>query len=257
MRIFVVKKGTIIRAAVFVLLIVGAIVYTQVALGSSAPVSSHSESMPICKVATDEKTVAITIDTAFGDEDYTDEILAVLRDEGVRGTFFIMGLWANEHPEQLDAMLRGGHELASHSMSHQRYPDMTAADILYDASDAADLIFEKTGYDTRLLRLPYGAFDSESIMALESEGYIPMKWSLDAKDWKGYKPEKIVEGVLGEVESGDIIMFQNNMPATPEAMGQIILGLREQGYKIVPVSDLMIKGDYIIDATGTQRYFQD
>ncbi len=257
MRILVVKKGTIIRAAVFVLLVVGAIVYTQMALSGATPVANQAESMPICNVATDEKAVALSFDTAFGDEDYTEQILDVLKDEGTRATFFVMGLWANEYPEKLDSILRGGHEIASHSMNHTRYPDLSAEEVIYDASGAADLIFEKTGYDTRLVRLPFGAFDSECIMALESEGYVPLKWSLDSKDWKGYAADKIVDGVLGEVQPGDIIMFQNNMPATPEALSGIILGLREQGYKIVTVSDLLLDGDCIVDSKGTQRYFED
>ena len=257
MRIFVVKKSTIIRAAVFVLLVVGAIVYTQVALGDAAPVSNESESMPICSVETEEKVVALTFDTAFGDEDYTTEILEVLDDESVRATFFVMGLWANEYQEKLDAILTGGHEIASHSMEHTRYTELSTSEMLYDASEAANLIFELTGYDTQLIRMPYGAFDTESILALESEGYTPIKWSLDSKDWKGYAADKIAEGVLSEVESGDIIMFQNNMAATPEAISEIILGLREKGYKLVTVSDLLVDGDYVVDANGVQRANED
>ena len=257
MRIFVVKKGTIIRAAVFVLLLIGAIVYTQVALVDSAPVSSQSESMPICKVATDEKVVALTFDTAFGDMDYTTEILNVLEEESVRATFFVMGLWANENPNKVDNILTAGQEVASHSMDHLRYPDLSSSEILSDAREAADLIFDMTGYDTRLIRLPYGAFDNESIMALEGEGYIPLKWSLDSKDWKGYSAEKIVNGVLGEAKSGDIIMFQNNMEMTPQALGEIILGLREQGYKLVTVSDLLHDSAYIVDNSGTQRLIEE
>ncbi len=257
MRIFVVKKSTIIRAAVFLLLIVGAIIYMQVAVGDAAPAASMSEMMPICRVATDEKAVALTFDTAFGDEDFTPQILEALKKESVKATFFVMGLWVNEHPEALDAMMQGGHEIASHSMNHMRYTDMTADEILTDASDAAKLIFNKTGYDTRVIRIPYGAYDTASITTLENEGYIPVKWSLDSKDWKGYDTVKLADGVLNTVENGDIIMFQNNMAQTPEALSAIILGLREQGFKIVTVSDLMLDGDYIVDKSGTQRHFED
>lgn len=255
MRIFVVKKNTLIRAAVFVLLIVGAIVYTQVALSDAAPVSNQSESMPVCRVATDEKAVAVTIDTAFGDIDYTQEILDVLSDESARATFFVMGLWAQENPDALDNILTSGHEIASHSMNHMRYPDLSSSEILSDAGEAADLIFNKTGYDTRLLRMPYGAFDTDSILTLESDGYTPIKWSLDSKDWKGYDAQKIADGVLGEVQSGDIIMFQNNMAETPGAIEAVILGLREKGFKIITVSDLLLDGDFYVDGSGTQRQF--
>ncbi len=257
MRILVVKKGTIIKVAVAVLLIVAAIIVIKLTLTDSKPVSSQSESMPICRVNTDEKKVALTFDTAFGDSDYTSQILEVLSDEGVRATFCVMGLWANEYPEALDAILRGGHEIASHSMNHVRYPELTSAEIIDDAESAANLIFDKTGYDTRLLRLPYGAFDTNTILSLESEGFVPVKWSLDSKDWKGYDAEKIVTGVMGEVKEGDIIMFQNNMEQTPAAVRDLVLSLREKGYKIVPLGDLLLSGDYIINADGTQMYFQD
>jgi len=257
MRIFVVKKNTLIRAGVFLLLIIGAIVYTQVALSDAKPVTSLSEMMPICRVSTEDKEVALTVDTAFGDADYTQDILDVLDSESVKATFFVMGLWAKDNPEALDAIAKSGNEIASHSMNHTRYPDMTSDEVLADANEAVKLIFDKTGFDPHIIRMPYGAFDDRSIATLESEGYIPVKWSLDSKDWKGYDSAKIADGVLSTVKSGDIIMFQNDMPATPEALSAVILGLREQGFKIVPVSDLLLDGDAIVDTTGTQRYFSD
>jgi peptidoglycan/xylan/chitin deacetylase (PgdA/CDA1 family) len=257
MRIFVVKKNTIIRAAVFVLLVIGAIIYTQVAFGGSEPVSSTAEAMPVCRVATSDKVVALTFDTAFGDTDCTQKILDVLDGEGVKATFFVMGLWANENQDMTKKIALAGQEIASHSMNHSRYPDMATSEIISDASDAADIIFQLTGYDTKLMRMPYGACDTESISALESEGYIPVKWSLDSKDWKGYDAKKIENEVLSNVKSGDIIMFQNNMAATPEALGAIILGLREDGYKIVPLSEMLLGQGAYVDSQGTQKVFQD
>ncbi len=257
MRIFVVKKNTLIRAAVFLLLIIGAIVYTQVALSDAMPVSSMSEPMPVCRVKTEEKAVALTIDTAFGEADFTEQILGVLENESARATFFVMGLWAQENPEALNAIMKSGNEIASHSMTHKRYPDMSAEEIVADANAAAKLLPDNANADMRIIRMPFGAFDTESITTLENEGYIPVKWSLDSKDWKGYDSVRISDNVLREVKSGDIIMFQNNMAATPEALSAVILGLREQGFKIVTVSGLLLDGDSIVDSTGTQRYFED
>ena len=257
MHIFVVKKATIIRAAVFVLLVVGAIVYTQVALNDASPVMAKNEAMPICRVETDEMTVALTIDTAFGERDYTADILSVLEDENVRATFFVMGLWGKENGAAMDAIARGGHEIANHSMCHVRYPDMTQNEIIADADEAAELILSKTGYDTRIIRMPFGAFDTPSILALKNEGYIPVKWSLDSKDWKEYDAQKLIDNVLADVQNGDIIMFQNNMEQTSKALTQIILGLRERGFRIVTISDLLLDSNYIVDAKGTQKHIQE
>lgn len=257
MRIFVVKKNTLIRAAIFLLLVIGAIVYTQVAFRDAKPASTESAVVPVCRVATDDKAVALTFDTAFGDADCTEQILAVLKEKGAPATFFVMGLWANEYPEKMDALAQSGCEIASHSMNHTAYTELTETEMLSDAAQAAELIFDATGYDTELLRLPYGKFDTRTIMALQAQGYIPLKWSLDSKDWKGLSADKIADTVLSQAESGDIIMFQNNVPATPEALGAVIQGLKEQGFTLVTVSGLLIGGEYYVDEDGTQRVYAD
>lgn len=257
MRIFVVKKSTLIRAAVFVLLVIGAIVYTQVAFGDAAPVSGTAEAMPVCRVSTQEKAVAITFDTAFGEKDYTQQILDALEKEGVKATFFVMGLWANDNQDATGKIAEAGHEAANHSMKHVRYPDLMTSEVIGDADSASDLIFQLTGYDTNIIRMPYGDFNSETISALQSEGYMPVKWSLDSKDWNGLSAQKITDNVMSKVKSGDIIMFQNNVAATPEALPGIILALREDGYKIVTVTELLLDEGAIVDSQGTQRYFQD
>ncbi len=257
MRIFVVKKSTLIRAAVFVLLLVGAIVYTQVAFGGGTPVASTSEAMPVCRVATEEKMVALTFDTAFGDADYTRQILDALDKESAKATFFVMGLWAEQNQEATANMAAMGHEIASHSMNHTRYPDMAANEVLGDASNAEDKIFQLTGYDPKVIRMPYGAFNTETISSLQNKGYVPVKWSLDSKDWKGGDAKGVTDEVLSKVKSGDIIMFQNNMAATPEALPAIILGLREDGFKLVTISELLLPENSFVDSQGTQRYMQE
>lgn len=256
MRIFVVKKWTLIRAAIFILIVLGAIAYTQAAFGSSVPAANMSQAMPVCRVSTGDKVVALTFDTAFGDKDYTLKILDVLKKENVKSTFFVMGIWAEEYPDVVNE-IADSQEVASHSMNHLRYPDLTESAVLDDANEAADTIFELTGYDTKLLRLPFGAFNATVIMTLENAGYVPVKWSLDSLDWKGISAKKIYDNVLSNVKSGDIIMFQNNMQETPDALSEIILGLREDGYKIVPLSEMLLKNNYITDSEGTQKNFSD
>ncbi len=257
MHIFVVKKSTLIRAGLFVLLVIGAIVYTQVAFVDARPASTDAAVMPVCRVATEDKAVALTFDTAFGDADYTEQILSALKEQNAPATFFVMGLWANENAEGMNALAQSGVEIASHSMNHKKYTELSEDEMLADASEASELIFNQTGFDTEIVRLPYGAFDTNTIMTLQAQGYIPIKWSLDSQDWKGNDAAKIADNVLSKVESGDIIMFQNNMAATPEALSSIISGLKEQGFTLVTVSDLLVSGEYYVDENGTQRVYAD
>lgn len=84
----------------------------------------------------------------------------------------------------------------------------------------------------------------------------PTDWNADSLDWKGISAAEISKRVLSRVRPGSIILFHNAAEHTPEALPEILETLLAQGYKIVPVSALVLKGrynvDYTIDHTGRQ-----
>ena len=83
-------------------------------------------------------------------------------------------------------------------------------------------------------------------------GMNAIQWDVDSLDWKGISASDISDRVLKNVKSGSIILFHNAAENTPEALPGIIEGLLADGYKIVPVSQLLLTGDYTIDSTGMQ-----
>jgi len=74
----------------------------------------------------------------------------------------------------------------------------------------------------------------------------------DSLDWKGIEADQITERVMKNVVPGSIILFHNAAKHTPEALPGIIEQLLAQGYKIVPVSQLILTGEYKIDNAGMQ-----
>lgn len=253
MRIYVLKKSSVIRTVVFVLLIACALVYTTVVLNKDISAFNEGETdlMPICRVDTQDKNISLTIDTAFG-EDYTEEILSVLKENDVKATFCVLGMWAEKNPELIKAIVADGHEIISHSMNHERYPDLEETQVVEDATAAREYLKQTASVDTPYIRMPYGAFDNMVMNALESNGFIPIKWSLDSKDWEGNGAEEIVKRVTGNLTSGDIVMFQNNVKDTPEALKTLLPMLKQNGYQVVPLDTLVLKGDYTVDQNGLQ-----
>ncbi|MGB9976735.1 MAG: deacetylase, partial [Thermovenabulum sp.] len=76
----------------------------------------------------------------------------------------------------------------------------------------------------------------------------------DSLDWKDLSASAIYDRVIKRVKPGSIVLFHNNGKNTPEALKIILPELIKQGYDIVPVSSLLIKGDYYIDgASGEMR----
>ena len=81
-------------------------------------------------------------------------------------------------------------------------------------------------------------------------------WEGDSLDWKELEAPEIVERVTKRVQPGSIVLFHNAALHTPEALPTTIEALLQEGYTFVPISQLILPGeyhtDYTIDHTGRQ-----
>ena len=74
----------------------------------------------------------------------------------------------------------------------------------------------------------------------------------DSLDWKDYDADTIYQRVTSKVQPGSIVLFHNAALHTPEALPRILEYLINNGYTVVPISQLILTGDYTIDHTGRQ-----
>jgi len=79
-----------------------------------------------------------------------------------------------------------------------------------------------------------------------------IQWDVDSLDWKDLTAGEIQNRVLPKVQKGSIVLFHNAAKHTPEALPGIIEGLIAEGYSIVPVSELLLTGEYTINHEGQQ-----
>jgi peptidoglycan/xylan/chitin deacetylase (PgdA/CDA1 family) len=84
-----------------------------------------------------------------------------------------------------------------------------------------------------------------------NSSFILVSYS-DSLDWKNPAPEQIEKRVLSRVKPGSIVLFHNGAKNTPAALPTILKILQGQGYKIVPMSQLIYKSNYTIDVAGMQ-----
>ena len=77
----------------------------------------------------------------------------------------------------------------------------------------------------------------------------------DSLDWKDYGVESIIQKCTEhkKLGKGSIILMHNGAKYTPEALERVITGLQDKGYELVPISQLIHKGEYTIDHTGRQH----
>ena len=78
----------------------------------------------------------------------------------------------------------------------------------------------------------------------------PPGTSDDSLDWKDLSADDITKRVTTKVKPGSIVLFHNAALHTPAALPAIIEHLLQNGYSIVPVSEILIQGEHTIDHTG-------
>ena len=80
----------------------------------------------------------------------------------------------------------------------------------------------------------------------------PVQWDVDSLDWKDLEAPEIVKRVTEKVQPGSIVLFHNAALHTPEALPTILETLIQDGYTFVPISQILLTGEYTIDHTGRQ-----
>jgi len=213
--------------------------------------AATSRQLPIYCVRRDQKMLSISFDAAWGNED-TQQLIDIMDQYNIKATFFVVGDWVDRYPESVKALHEAGHEIMNHSNTHAHLPQLSSQQITDDLNACNDKIEAVTGVRPTLIRLPYGDYDDNSIRTIRAMGMEPIQWDVDSLDWKDLSAADITKRVTGKVCPGSIVLFHNAAKHTPEALPGIIECLLQEGYTFVPISQIILTGDYTIDHTGRQ-----
>src|ERR1044071_1258036 len=152
--------------------------------------------------------VALTFDDG-PNEPYTSQILEILKKENVRATFFMVGKNVDTYPEAARKVAQDGHVIGNHSYSHRNLILETDGKVRREIKLAEDSILKATGVRPTLFRPPFGADDPLTFHQTEKMGYVVVKWSVSAKDWREPGTAKILGNVLNHIDNGAIILLHD------------------------------------------------
>lgn len=209
--------------------------------------------LPIYCVETDEPKVSVSFDAAWGADD-TDELLRILEENEVKATFFLCGYWVEKYPEEVKKIAEAGHDLGNHSATHPHMSQLTAEQITEELQKCHQNVKNLTGIEMDLFRPPFGEYDNEVIETAKQNGYYTIQWDIDSLDWKEQGADAEINQVLNHkhLGNGSIVLFHNDAKYTPQVLDTILKGLKNKGYNIVPVSELIHRGKYEMDHEGRQ-----
>ena len=182
-----------------------------------------------------------------GPSERTAEILDILKEKGVKATFFVVGSSSQESRELLRRIVDEGHTLAMHSYSHN-YKKIYASveDYLADMYQIFTQIREETGVTPSLFRFPGGSINGynggiyqELIAEMLRRGFVPFDWNISSQDAatnqlqpSGTLVNNVVSGAQ-RVQRGVVLMHDAAPKTTTvEALGPMIDQLKNQGFEL-------------------------
>ncbi|WP_298271221.1 polysaccharide deacetylase family protein [uncultured Bradyrhizobium sp.] len=224
-----------------------------------------------------KKLIALTFDLCEGVNEvagYQGKIVDILRDDGVKATFFMSGKWMMTHKARAQQLISDARfEVGNHTWEHRNLRLLSSPDAA-DEIRKADQAYDELRHDLEarkcavpgrqgmadeiapksmgLFRFPYGACDSKSLATVGRQGLVPIQWdvSSDDPDWKE-RPDAMTKKVLDNVHPGSIVLFHANGRGwyTDDALPDIISSLRKQGYDFVTVTELLKAGEPVISSS--------
>jgi peptidoglycan/xylan/chitin deacetylase (PgdA/CDA1 family) len=185
------------------------------------------------------KCVALTFDDGPGPD--TGRVLDTLRKHKVPATFFVLGSRVGPYASEVAREVWDGHEVANHTWSHRQLTRLSSAEIRSELDRTAAAVERAAGVETRLMRPPYGEVDSRVREAIKAAGYAEIRWSVDTRDWEHRSADAVVAHVVNDTRRGAIILMHDIQQASVDALPRVIDALRERGYTLVTVSNLLGK----------------
>jgi peptidoglycan/xylan/chitin deacetylase (PgdA/CDA1 family) len=195
------------------------------------------------KVDTEQKLVALTFDDGPTPH-YTTDILQLLELYQVKATFFVTGSETQRYMTQAKQIVAAGHQLGNHSWSHQRMVLMSL-DEIHREIEGTDQQIRAAGYQGEILfRPPYGKKLVLLPWYLAQNNRVSIMWDIapETFDEDSEDPQTMAAQVLEQVQPGSIVLLHlmyKNRDASRAALPLIIKGLKQKGYTMVRLSDLL------------------
>lgn len=193
----------------------------------------------INRVETDELVVALTFDD--GPTEKTEAILDILNRNEIKATFYLTGKEIEAHPDLAKKIIEAGHEVGNHTYSHAKNVFKSPSFIENEILKTNELIrqmgytgpmYFRSPYCKKLVILPY---------YLNKYGLTNITFDIEPDTYVETAAEK-VDYTISEVQPGSIILLHPMYnDSSLDAIQGIIVGLKEQGYEFLTVSELLNK----------------
>lgn len=187
-----------------------------------------------------------------GSPEYAQEVMKIVKEEGIKVTFFTVGAPLLDESTNLTnvyrEMMSQGHQVALHSHTHPKMeglPDYSAIDWEY-TEDIKTVKQQLNGLHSNYFRPPFGnegaRMRSRLAQTLGAKPTITM-WSVDVEDWLWAEtdtPEQQLKAFQRDVDKGgNLVVLHYLYPSTVSYLRQFIQIAKKTGKQLMRVDQCM------------------
>lgn len=210
---------------------------------------NHRFSKRVIKRLKSNNEIALTFDDG-PDRRYTPRLLDLLKECGVKASFFVVAEKAVENQDVFFRMIEEGHSIGLHSLKHRNawlsLPWKTQTDFSKSIK-----LFKEMGVNIRFFRPPWGKFNILTQYNADKHGLKTVLWTLSARDWSRFvTASDIKDAIINNIKAGDIIVLHDSNGAegaplrTIDALKDAIPKLKEMGYNFAALDKILEGVDY-------------
>ncbi|MET9056860.1 glycosyltransferase [Streptomyces antibioticus] len=199
-------------------------------------------------VSVPDKTIALTFDDG-PNPTWTPQVLKILEEYDVPGTFFVVGSMVSRYPGIVKDMVEQGNEVGIHTFTHVDLSYQSEARVTREMTQTQLALAGAAGITTTLFRAPYSsetdAIDNYSwpvYQELGEDGYTSVFVDTDSDDWKRPGVSKIIKWATPEDGEGASVLFHDaggERSQTIAALPKYIEKMKAAGYTFTTISGAM------------------
>ena len=188
-----------------------------------------------------EKVIYLTFDVGY-ENGNVGKILDVMKEEGVVGSFFILGNVIERNPELVLRMVDEGHIVCNHTLNHPNLVGKSEVVFKNEVLGLENEYRKLTGKEiSKFFRPPEGTFDKEMLERAQALGYKTVFWSFAYADWDNNRQmneEVALKKILDNIHNGEIMLLHPTGETNAKIMSRLIKELKSQGYSFATLDKI-------------------
>lgn len=171
---------------------------------------------------------------------YTPQVLDILKQNGIKAGFFLIGQNCKDFPYLVKRILDEGHTIGNHSFTHSKTIDFKNEKGWLEEIEKTDLEMEKiAGKKPRFFRPPYGVTTPHLATAIEKSKHLVIGWDVRSFDTSTKNPSKTIEKICKKVRPGSIVLLHDWHENILPILEQLLPKLRDKNFTFVTVNELI------------------